>query len=91
MEGKKISLNKTARVAGMLYIIMDVFLIFSGMFVDPKLFMPGDAVATASNILAFEWLFRLGFVSNLVGHFIFLFLVLALYDLFKSVDKDRPG
>jgi hypothetical protein len=80
---------KTARIAGILYIVMDLFMIFSGMIVDPKFYVPGDAVSTSSNILAFPQLFRLGFVSNIVGFTIFLFLVLALYDLFKSVDKGQ--
>ncbi len=80
---------KTARIAGILYIIMDVFLIFSGMVVDPKLYVPGDAVATVSNILASELLFRLGFVSNLVGLILQLLLVHALYELFKSVEKGQ--
>ena len=83
------SLKKTARGAGILYILMDVFMIFSGMYVDSKLNVPGDAVATASNILASEWLFRLGFVSNLVGLILQLFLVHVLYELFKSVDKGQ--
>ena len=83
------SLKKTARVAGILYIIMDVFMIFGGMYVDSKIYVPGDAVATASNILAFEWLFRLGFVSNLVGLILQLFLVHVLYELFKSVEKGQ--
>jgi hypothetical protein len=68
---------------------MDVFMIFSGMVVDPKIYVPGDAVATASNILASEWLFRLGFVSFLVGLILQLFLVHVLYELFKSVDKGQ--
>ena len=38
------SLKKTARVAGMLYIIMGACLIFRGMYVDPKLYVPGRAV-----------------------------------------------
>lgn len=83
------SLKKTARGAGILYIIMDVFMIFSGMIVEPKTYVPGDAVATTSNILASEWLFRLGFVSWIVSYIIFLFLVLALYNLFRSVDKGQ--
>jgi hypothetical protein len=62
------SLKKTARGAGILYILMDVFMLFSGMVVDPKIYVPGDAVATSSNILAFEWLFRLGFVSWIIGY-----------------------
>ena len=89
MEEKMNSLKKIARGAGILYILMDVFMIFSGMVVDPKIYVPGDAVATASNILASEWLFRLGFVSNLVGQILFLCVVLALYNLFKSVDKGQ--
>lgn len=89
MEEKMNSLKKTARGVGILYILMDVFMIFSGMVVDPKIYVPGDAVATASNILASEWLFRLDFVSNIVGQILFLLLVLALYNLFESVDKGQ--
>jgi len=89
MEEKMNSLNKTARGAGILYIIMAVFQIFSMMVVDTKFYVPGDAVATVSNILASEWLFRLDVVSNLVGQILFLFLVHALYELFKSVDKGQ--
>lgn len=83
------SLSRTARGAGILYVIMDVFMIFSGMIVDPQIYVPGDAVATASNILASEWLFRLDVVSNIVGFVIYLFLVLALYELFQSVDNGQ--
>src|SRR3972149_8657997 len=89
MEEKMNSLKKTARTAGILYIIMDVFMIFGGMYVDSKIYIPGDAVATVSNILAFEWLFRLGFVSFLVGLILQLFLVHVLYELFKSVEKGQ--
>jgi hypothetical protein len=89
MEEKRNSLKKIARGAGILYIIMDVFMIFGGMYVDSKIYVPGDAVATISNILAFDWLFRLGFVSWIVGYIVYLFLVLALYNLFKSVDRGQ--
>lgn len=89
MKEIKNSLKRNARVAGILYIIMDVFMIFSGMFVDPKIYVPGDAAATISNILAFDWLLRLGFVSWIVSYIIFLFLVLVLYNLFQSVDKGQ--
>ena len=89
MEEKMNPLKKTARVAGILYIIMDVFMIFGGMYVDSKIYVPGDAMATVSNILASEWLFRLGFVSNLVGLIFQLLLVHALYELFKSVDRGQ--
>ena len=45
------SLKKTARGAGILYIIMDVFMIFGGKYVDSKIYVPCDAVDTISNIL----------------------------------------
>ena len=82
-------LNKNTRGAGILYIIMDVFMIFGGMYVYSKIFVPGDAVATVSNILASEWLFRLGFVSLLVGLILQLYLVHVLYELFKSVENGQ--
>ncbi|OHD54580.1 MAG: hypothetical protein A2Y33_03500 [Spirochaetes bacterium GWF1_51_8] len=80
--------KKIARTAGILYLVVAVFSAFSMMYVDPKFFVPGDAATTVSNILASEWLFRLGFVSNLVAQVVFLFLVYTFYNLFKSVDKD---
>jgi hypothetical protein len=89
MEEKMNSLNKTARGAGILYIIMDVFMIFGGMYVYSRIYVPGDATATVSNILASEWLFRLGFVSFLVGLILQLYLVHVLYELFKSVEKGQ--
>jgi hypothetical protein len=89
MEEKTNSLNKTARGAGILYIIMDVFMIFGGMYVYSKIYVPGDATATVSNILESEWLLRLGFVSLLFGLIIQLYLVHVLYELFKSVEKGQ--
>jgi len=89
MEEKNEFTQKNRRGAGILYIIMVVFLIFSGIVVKTKLYVPDDAVATASNILASEWLFRLGFVSDLVGLTLQLFLVHVLYELFKSVEKGQ--
>lgn len=83
------SLIKTARIAGVLYILMDIFMIFSGMVVDPKLYVSGDAAATISNIMAYDLLFRLGFVSNQVGWIFQLLLVHVLYELFKSVDRGQ--
>jgi hypothetical protein len=83
------SINKAARLAGILYIVMDIFMIFSGMFVDSKLIVSGDAAATISNIMASEWLFRLGFVSYQIGWILQLLLVIALYRLFKKVDKGQ--
>ena len=55
----------------------------------PTLIEPGDAAATAQNILDSEFLFRIGIVSNLLCQLAFIWLVLALYRLFKDVNKDH--
>ena len=75
------------RVAGVWYLL----LVFSGplrlLYIPSKLFVHGDAVATASNIAAHEWLFRFGIVSELSGGVVLIFLTLAFYRLFKEVDR----
>jgi len=48
------SLQKTASIAGLLYLLLAVCYLFSTMYVDAKLFVPGDAAATVSNIQASE-------------------------------------
>lgn len=52
-----------------------------------KLIVKGNAAATAQKILASESLFRFSIASSLVSVVVFLFLVLALYRLFKEVDQ----
>lgn len=53
-----------ARTAGVLYLIIIVFGIFSEVFIRFSLIVEGDASATAMNILASEGLFRFGFVAD---------------------------
>jgi hypothetical protein len=80
--------KKTSWIAGFWYLLVAIFSSFSTMFVEPKLYVTGNAAATVNNILASERLFRLGILSNLITTVCFLFLANALYKLFKSVDKD---
>ncbi len=49
--------------------------------------MHGNATATATNIAAHEWLFRIGMISELLGALVLIFLVLAFYRLFEKVDR----
>jgi hypothetical protein len=46
-----------------------------------------NATATVKDIPAHEWLFRFGLIGDLVGAVILVFLALAFYRLFKSVDQ----
>jgi hypothetical protein len=49
--------------------------------------VPGDATATADHVRASDTLLRLGIASELIGFIIFIFVVLALYPLFKAVNE----
>lgn len=78
---------RRARVAGILYFLF-AFAPFGLIYVPARLIVPGNPSATASNIMASEALFRLGIVSNLLSNISILFLVLALYQLLKPVNKN---
>jgi hypothetical protein len=47
----------------------------------------GDAAATASKITGSPMLYRIGIVSDLVAQVLFVFLVMALFELFQGVNK----
>src|SRR3990172_11464461 len=87
--GAHASINRTARLAGGLYMAMAPFAFFGILYVPSVLLVPGDAATTSRNIMASEWLFRSGTVSHLIGQIIFIFLALALYRLLKLVNKDH--
>jgi hypothetical protein len=83
------SINKTARAAGFLYLMMAPLGIFGLMYVPSKLIVPEDAATTANNIMASESLFRLGIVSALLLQTISILVVLVLYKLLKPVNKNH--
>jgi hypothetical protein len=80
------STKKTARLVGALYVLVLITGVFGLIYVPGKLFVVGDATATIGNILSSESLFRLYIVNGIVSPVIFMFVVLALYQLFKDVN-----
>ena len=80
-------IHKTARSAGLLYLALAALSAFGLVYVPSMIIVPGDAAATANNIVASESLFRLGFVSNLVAFTVNIFVALLLYKLLKPVNK----
>jgi len=80
-----------ARVAGLLYLIANLFAPFTLIYLPSRLVVPGDAAGTASNILASESLFRFGIVLNLFTFIGQIFLVLALYQLLKVVNRNMAS
>ena len=81
------SIKKQARVAGLLYLLASIPAPFALIYVPSKLIVFGDATATANHVRASETLFRLDIASELIGFIIFIFVVLALYRLFKGVNE----
>ena len=79
--------KKTARIAGFLYLIYMVTTIIAQISRN-KLIVFGDAIATANNILSSEWLFRIGFMSDVLAGVLFLLAAWALYVLLKPVNKN---
>lgn len=82
-----ISQRKVAGIAGLLYLIYIVTFAFSS-FVQNKPIVGEDAAVTARNIMASQWLFRIGFMSEVVATLFFLLAAWALYVLLKPVSKD---
>ncbi|MFY9610044.1 MAG: DUF4386 domain-containing protein [Blastocatellia bacterium] len=85
--GAHTSINRTARLAGGLYLALAPLGFFGILYVPSVLLVPGDAATTARNILESEWLLRSGTVSHLIGQVIFILLALALYRLLKPVNE----
>jgi len=82
------SINKTARIAGFLYLLFIPLTFFGFPYGPTHLFVPGDAATTANNIMAAASQFRLSMVINLLGALLNVFVVLALYRLLKAVNKN---
>src|SRR2546425_9594178 len=81
------SARNPGRVAGYWYLLLVLLGPLRLIYIPNKLFVQGNAAATASNIAAHEWLFRFGMLSDLCGAVVLIFLVLAFYRLFKAADQ----
>ncbi len=81
--------KKTARRAGILYLILALTAPYGIIYVPSKIIVWRDAAATARNIIEHEFLFRTAIVSDLFNQVIFLFLVMVLYQLFRQVSRSQ--
>ena len=87
--GEKINSNKkTARLAGLLFLLMVVFGLFSEIFFRQKLIVSNDMALTASNILSNVFLYRIGITSDILMALSYLLTALALYKLLSPVNKN---
>ena len=77
---------RLARTAGLLYLGVAVFGGFA-QGVRVKVYEPGNAAATAANIVANATLVRLSFVADLVQALVWLVLALTLYRLLAHAGR----
>jgi uncharacterized protein DUF4386 len=82
------SARNPGRIAGLWYLLLTILGPLRLIYIPGKLFVPGNAAATANNIAAHQMLFRFGIVADLACAVILIFLAMAFYRLFKGVDQN---
>ncbi|MGD2033612.1 MAG: DUF4386 domain-containing protein [Bacteroidales bacterium] len=81
------SIKKTARITGILLLIMVIVGPFSMMYVPSQIIVPGDAAATVQNIMDSGSLFNMGIVGHLIILLADLGVAVLLYVLLKPVSR----
>ena len=81
------STKTTARLAGLLYLLTAVTGGFGYFYIRSSVVVPGDAAATAGNLVASEFLFRAAIVGSLFSQVLLFFFGLTLFRLFKEVHR----
>ncbi len=76
----------TANIAGTFY-LTSILTGGAAAFVRWRLFLSGDATATATNILAHQRLFWLVFAADLISISCYAAVTLLFYEMFKPVNK----
>jgi hypothetical protein len=76
-----------ARIAGILYLVIILMGICAEALVRNKLFVSGDANATANNIMHADFLWKMGITADLIMHICDLPVMIILYYLLKPVSK----
>lgn len=80
--------KKSARLAGLCFLLMVVFGLFSELFFRQKVFGSTDAAVTAGNILSNGFLYRIGISSDILMSLSYLITALVLFKLLASVNKN---
>jgi Domain of unknown function (DUF4386) len=81
------SQKRLARIGGVLYLLVGILGGFAEGYMEPKMYVAGNAVATAWNVVANSGLVRMGVVADLLDGTVFVFLAMTLYILLKQVHK----
>lgn len=79
--------RNTYRLTGLLYLFVIILAGFSQGYVRGTLIVPGDAMASASNILENMGLFRLGLTTDLLAFILDAIISVLLYQMFRPFGK----
>ena len=84
----EISPGAYARIGGIAYLIIIVAGLLGEMFVRNAMIVSGDPAATAGNIIASPLLWRLGIAGDLIMHVCDAIVMLVLYVLLRTVNRN---
>lgn len=79
--------NKTARLAGFIYLVVIAAGFFSLMYVPSQLINWEDSRTTFQNISSSPQLFRLGIAGSMICYIAFMLLPLVLYKLLNKINE----
>lgn len=80
--------RRAAIAAGIGYLVIFVLAVFANFVVVTGLIEPGDAAATAENIVESEGLFRAGLVAFAIVFVVDVVVAWALFVVFRSLSRD---
>lgn len=83
-----VSQRKSAKLAGFLFLLAFIVPTLNWAFLLSGFNVPNNALATSQNILAYEFIFRLGICIELFMAVALIILGWSLYRLLKRVNQD---
>lgn len=87
-QAKGVSPHAYARTGGLLYLYIIAAGLFAQVAVRGQLLVPGDATATAENIMASETLFRVGFAGEMLMLMCDVAVAFIFYVLLRPVSRN---
>lgn len=80
------SMKKTARIAGLFYLLQIPLGVFGIMYIPKALIVPGDWQQTSDNILSNEFMFRLSMVSAILCAFVTVITAIYIRKVLAPVN-----
>lgn len=81
-------MKRDARIAGFLYVLLGVIAPMRLIYVPNAILVSGDAHATAMNIASHALAFRMAILADALAGTLTLIVALALFRVFRSIDRD---